>query len=95
MGRTQEGALLQINFANHYAWKAAGLTARQAEQIELIAQGYTDPEIAEIMGNAPSTVKFRTGQLCEKLGIKRNRVVIARWWWEHVERPYNQTAQTA
>jgi DNA-binding NarL/FixJ family response regulator len=84
--------VVKINFPEHTAWQEAGLTPREAEIVELIAQGYTDPEIAQELHCACSTVKFRMTRICEKLQVRRHRVVIARWWWENVERAPAATA---
>lgn len=53
---------------------------------ELVAYGLATPEIATRLFVEGSTVKHHLGKAMRKTET-RNRVEIARWWWEHVEHP--------
>lgn len=50
---------------------AAGLTTRQRQVLQLIAEGYATKEIAEKMGLSAKTVKTYRVQLMRELGIHR------------------------
>ncbi|GIF01398.1 response regulator [Paractinoplanes rishiriensis] len=55
-----------------------GLTEREAEVLTLIAQGLSNPEIAEHLRLRPATVKSHIGHLLAKLGARdRAQLVIA------------------
>ena len=58
------------------------LTAREAELIELMAQGYSNKEIADRLFLSPHTVKTHLGRAFRKWGV-RNRVEAATWWVRH------------
>lgn len=51
------------------------ITGQQRKVIEFLAKGHTNKEIAQILGVAPSTVKFHVDGLLERLGV-RNRAAI-------------------
>jgi len=46
------------------------LTDRELEVLVLMAEGFNMPEIAEKLFISPSTVKFHSGNICDKLGVK-------------------------
>ena len=55
-----------------------GLTLRQAQVTRLIAQGLTNPEIAEVLAISRFTVRNHTEQVLAKLGVPgRGRVAAA------------------
>jgi len=54
------------------------LTDRQIELLEHLRRGLTNAEIAEAMGNAPSTVKTMLERLYERTGVA-NRVELLAW----------------
>lgn len=56
---------------------APELSAREREVLALIAEGATNPEIADRLFLSPHTVKDYTGTLYKKLGV-RNRAEAAR-----------------
>ncbi len=51
----------------------ADLTARELEVLELLARGYTNPDIADRLTISPGTVKAHTSSIYGKLGVS-NRV---------------------
>jgi DNA-binding NarL/FixJ family response regulator len=53
-----------------------GLTTREREVFALIAQGYSNNDIAEVLAVAISTVKSHVKEIYQKLGLK-NRVEAA------------------
>lgn len=57
------------------------LTAREEEVLLTVAQGLTNPEIADALHISLSTVKSHLASLMAKLGA-RNRVEIAIWAYE-------------
>jgi len=58
-----------------------GLSAREQEVCELLAQGRTNPEIAEMLSISLSTTKVHVSHTLEKLGV-RSRVEAGRLWEE-------------
>ena len=60
----------------------AGLTAREFEVLRLIAQGWTDAQIAEHLVISPRTVNRHTTSLYSKLGIS-SRAAATRYALEH------------
>jgi LuxR family maltose regulon positive regulatory protein len=55
-----------------------GLSRRETEVLELLAQRLSRKEIAERLGLAPDTVKTYTRTLYRKLGANRRRDAVAR-----------------
>jgi DNA-binding NarL/FixJ family response regulator len=53
------------------------LTERQRQVIQLIAQGYSNVEIAEHLGISPRTVKAHSDALRTKLRVNRRRQIPA------------------
>jgi DNA-binding CsgD family transcriptional regulator len=49
------------------------LSARQRQVLDLIADGYTESEIAAVIGIAPRTVRMHADALRMKLGVGRRR----------------------
>ncbi len=60
----------------------AGLTAREVEVLRLIAQGWTDVQIAEHLVISPRTVNHHTTSLYSKLNIS-SRAAATRYAHEH------------
>ena len=56
---------------------AAGLTARQLQIVELIAQGYSNKELGTRLGISPRTAKAHCDALRQKLGVPRRRQIPA------------------
>jgi DNA-binding CsgD family transcriptional regulator len=57
---------------------AAGLTAREADVLRLVAQGLTDAEVAERLYMARRTVNTHLTSIYTKLGVS-NRAAATRW----------------
>ena len=53
------------------------LTERQRQVVQLIAQGYSNVEIAERLGISPRTVKAHSDALRTKLHVSRRRHIPA------------------
>ena len=60
----------------------AGLTAREVEVLRLLAQGWTDAQIAEHLVISPRTVNHHTTSLYSKLGVS-SRAAATRFAHEH------------
>ena len=60
----------------------AGLTGREVEVLRLIAQGWTDTQIAEHLVISPRTVNHHTTSLYSKLGVS-SRAAATRYALEH------------
>ena len=54
------------------------LTPRESEVLKLICVGQTNGEIADELGIAIGTVKFYTGQIYGKLGVRNRVTAVAR-----------------
>lgn len=78
------------------AWRGT-LSPREAEVLELVAAGMTNPQIARELWISEQTVKYHLSAIYLSLGIRSKttrdgqrahdpRVKAARWWWENVER---------
>ncbi|MBI5949366.1 MAG: helix-turn-helix transcriptional regulator [Chloroflexi bacterium] len=59
------------------------LTRRQRDVLRLIAQGRTNPEIAEELGISFETVKSHVSEVLAKLGVDRREEAAAWWHQEH------------
>ena len=55
----------------------AGLTARQLEVLELVAQGLSNPEIARRLFLSPKTVEHHVAAMLDKLGVRSRRDVAS------------------
>ncbi len=60
----------------------AGLTLREVEVLHLLAQGWTDAQIAEHLVISPRTVNHHTASIYSKLGVS-SRAAAARYDLEH------------
>ena len=56
-----------------------GLTARENEVARLVAEGYTNAEIADELCISTSTVKCHMQRIFEKLGVA-NRTMLSKYW---------------
>jgi DNA-binding NarL/FixJ family response regulator len=52
---------------------AVALTPRHVDVLELVAQGFSNDEIADKLGLRPNTVKFHISEIFRRLGV-RNRI---------------------
>jgi DNA-binding NarL/FixJ family response regulator len=57
-------------------WGAAGLTAREVEVLRLLAQDWTDAQIAEQLVISPRTVNRHTTSLYSKLGVSSRATAL-------------------
>ena len=55
----------------------SGITSRQREVVELIAQGLSNEEIGLVLGISPRTAKAHSDALRQKLGVTRRRQIPA------------------
>lgn len=60
------------------SWPPAGLTPREAEIADLVAQGMTNPEIARALVISARTAETHVQKILGKLGV-RSRTQIATW----------------
>jgi DNA-binding NarL/FixJ family response regulator len=58
---------------------AAGVTEREAEVLRLLADGYTDREIAEVLTLSPRTVETHVASLLRKLNVTNRREAARRY----------------
>jgi DNA-binding NarL/FixJ family response regulator len=54
----------------------ASLTPRQQEVLQLLAEGYSMKEVANLLGVTPRTVAFHKYRIMEKQGIRKNAELI-------------------
>lgn len=59
-----------------------GLTRRELEILQLVAEGHSNAELARMLWVTEQTVKFHLANVYRKLGVK-NRTQAARWAHEH------------
>jgi DNA-binding CsgD family transcriptional regulator len=55
-----------------------GLTPRESEILEWVAHGKTNPEIAEILGIAPTTVRRHLENVYAELGVHTRTAAVTR-----------------
>ncbi len=65
--------------AGRDAAQRPGLTAREAEILELIAAGLTNREIARLLVISEKTVKNHAHQIYKRLGADGREHATARW----------------
>jgi DNA-binding CsgD family transcriptional regulator len=58
------------------------LTRRERQVLELVGRGYTNREIADVLGIAPETVKTHLANIRAKLGLS-NKAELRYWLIEH------------
>jgi DNA-binding CsgD family transcriptional regulator len=63
---------------NPEALRAAGLTERESEVLQWIAQGKTNSEVASILGSSPRTVQKHVERVFQKLGAETRVAAVAR-----------------
>ncbi len=61
------------------------ITDRRAQLLGLVAAHHTNPQIADLLGVAPATVKHTIEEL-RRLTQSRSKRDLARWWLTHRER---------
>lgn len=57
-----------------------GLTPRESEILEWVARGKTNPEIAEILLIAPTTVRRHLENVYAKLGVHTRTAAVTRYF---------------
>ncbi len=62
--------------------QATSLTAREVEILRLVAEGYSNRRLAELLGVSEPTVKFHLTNVYRKLGVA-NRTEASRWAQRH------------
>jgi len=60
----------------------AGLTRREIEILQLVAEGYSNAQLAKMLWVAEQTVKFHLSNIYRKLGVA-NRTEASRWAQVH------------
>ncbi len=58
------------------------LTRRERQVLELVGRGYTNREIADVLGIAPETVKTHLANIRAKLGLS-NKTELRYWLLQH------------
>ena len=56
----------------------AGLTRREVEILQLVAEGYSNAQLAKMLWVTEQTVKFHLSNIYRKLGVA-NRTEASRW----------------
>jgi DNA-binding CsgD family transcriptional regulator len=59
------------------AWRALGLSPREAEVLTWVTEGKTNPEIAVILGLSPRTVQTHLDRIFRKLGVESRAAAVA------------------
>jgi DNA-binding CsgD family transcriptional regulator len=60
-------------FARRY-----GLSPREAEVAELVLRGYANPQIASVLGIAPTTTKRHLTRIFDKIGVDSRTQLVSR-----------------
>ena len=67
-----QGAVVSLPFVG-----AKGLTAREVQTIQLVARGYTDPEIGDMLGISRRTVERHVINILNKLNCRTRSQAVA------------------
>lgn len=59
--------------------KALGVTRRQMDVLDLVAEGKANKEIAKILGLAPGTVKMHTSRIFKLMNVSNRTEAVARY----------------
>ena len=78
-------ALLRAIRSKQFSRQERRLTAREQEILHVMCQGYTNKEIAALLGISENTVRNHASRVCEKLGVANRTMAVARanalgWW---------------
>jgi hypothetical protein len=70
----------------------AEMTVQEARVVQGVADGFTDPVIAERLLCSEQTVKFHLHNIYRKLDLAgphglgiNKRIILARWHWDHLD----------
>src|ERR1700760_2297643 len=66
----------------------SGITSRQREVVELIAQGLSNEEVGLVLGISPRTAKAHCDVLRQKLGVPRRRQIPVAFRLRRGEAPW-------
>ncbi len=88
-----EQTRLETALGNPEVFRPAGLSARQAEVLSLLAAGKSNAEVAELLQLRTSTVKAYVSALFDKLGVDNRHAAILRA--QQLTRPVSEPAPGA
>lgn len=74
--RITRPSLPPVGERNHRALDALGISAREYEVLELLAEGHSNKEIAKRLCVSPNTIKTHLARLYEKLEVSRRTQAI-------------------
>ena len=72
--------------------EALGLSRRELDVLELVAEGRTNEEIARALHLSPLTVKKHLERMYAKVGVS-NRAALVAAAWRHAMRPRQQPSR--
>ena len=58
---------------------APSLTERQTKIVEMIAAGYTDKQLAGLLGMSSSTLRTHLDRMFRRFGVHTRAALVARW----------------
>lgn len=56
-----------------------GMTEREVQVVMMLVNGYTDAEIARMMGLRPNTIKFHCTAIYQAMGVRGRTEAAVRW----------------
>ncbi len=83
----------QLATAGNGASESGGLTPRQRQVLRLVAEGYSNGEVARTLRLTEQTVKFHLANVYRKLGVA-NRTEATRWAQLHGLLPETELARS-
>lgn len=75
---TGEMSAMPLENRESTLWMPAGLTPREREVLELVAQGLTDRGISEVLVLSPRTVNSHVAKILRKYGASTRSEVVAK-----------------
>ncbi len=70
-------ATVRVARAAGFGCGAVGLTAREREVLQLVAEGYPNKNIARALGISENTAKFHVASICAKLGVRSRTEAVS------------------